>query len=215
VQIGDNGRYYLDESRLRELLVSRRPRASTFQGGGSRNEGGKISDFDGFALFEAMNAKRISEGLSWPQVADEIWKLSSDLNDRRHDHPISPSTIVGMSKRRDTSCQHGLFYLRWLGRSPESFLIDGDTELIRKASLPKATSGERLRWDLHALYEAVNVRRQELQMTWPQLASEIHCTPSQLIVIRTVRFAMGMNLAMRLVQWLGRPAADFIYRAQW
>jgi hypothetical protein len=27
-----------------------------------------------------------------------------------------------MAERRNTSCQHALFMLRWLGRTPESFL---------------------------------------------------------------------------------------------
>jgi hypothetical protein len=119
-----------------------------------------------------------------------------------------------MSKRGDTSSQHALFFLRWLGCFPESFLNGSDAERRTKTSLPKASSDERLGWDLHQLYEAVNVRRQELQMTWPELASVLHCTPSQ-IVLLTVRFAIGMNLAMRIVHWLERPADDFIYRAQW
>ena len=210
VQVADNA-YYLDESRLREFM--QRPQVTQYHGVASQ-ERKEIVDFDGYALFEAMNAKRISKGLSWRQVADEIWNLSSDLNNRRHDHPISPSTITGLSERGNTSCQHALFYLRWLGRSPESFLDGGDGSRS-KTSLPEASSGERLRWDLHQLFEAVNVRRQELEMTWPQLASVLHCTPSQLIALRTVRFAIGMNLAMRIVQWLGRPASDFVYRAHW
>jgi hypothetical protein len=32
--------------------------------------------------------------------------------------------------------------------------------------------------------------------------------------IRTARFAIGMNLAMRIVQWLEQPAAAFIYAAK-
>ncbi len=211
VQVADNG-YYLDETRLGQLV--RRSEVSLSHGAASQ-ERKEIFDFDSFALFKAMDTKRIREGLTWPLVADEIWKLSSDLNDRRHDHPISPSTIKGMSWRGDTSCQHALFFLRWLGRSPESFLTSSDVKLRTKASLPKASSEERLRWNLQKLYEAVNARRQELQMTWPDLARIMHCTPSQLTVLRTIRFAISMNLAMRLVQWLDRPASDFIYRAQW
>jgi hypothetical protein len=30
-----------------------------------------------------------------------------------------------------------------------------------------------------------------------------------------VRFAADMNLAMRIVQWLDRPAGDFIDAARW
>jgi hypothetical protein len=33
--------------------------------------------------------------------------------------------------------------------------------------------------------------------------------------LRTAKFATGMDLAMRIVQWIDRPAADFIYRATW
>jgi len=49
-----------------------------------------------------------------------MWELSAELNERRGDHPISSTTITGVSKRGDTSCQHALFMLRWLERSPES-----------------------------------------------------------------------------------------------
>jgi hypothetical protein len=30
-----------------------------------------------------------------------------------------------------------------------------------------------------------------------------------------VRYAIGMGLAMRTVQWLERPAADFVELARW
>ena len=81
-----------------------------------------IRPFDGAALHSALEARRQELGLSWRQVADQIWQLSSELNDRRHDHPISPSTLTNMATRPRTSCQHALFMLRWLGRNPESFL---------------------------------------------------------------------------------------------
>ena len=53
-------------------------------------------------------------------------------------------------------------------------------------------------------------------MTWAeQLAHELRCTPSQLTGLRTAKFATSMTLAMRITQWLDRPAADFIYSARW
>jgi transcriptional regulator with XRE-family HTH domain len=55
-------------------------------------------------------------------------------------------------------------------------------------------------------------RRQE-DLTWRQLAELLECTPSQLTGLRTARFATGMDLAMRIAQWLGRPAAGFVYPA--
>ena len=37
----------------------------------------------------------------------------------------------------------------------------------------------------------------------------------QLTGLKTARYATGMVLAMRITQWVGRPAADFIYMARW
>lgn len=151
--------------------------------------------------------------MSWPQVAEAIWSQYADLNDRRRDHPISPATITGMAKRGDTTCQHAQFMLRWLERSPESFLR-GDG-IRHEAPLPPCGPDRRLRWYLPRLYEVLDARRKERALTWARLAAELRCTPNQLTGIRRARFAIGMRLAMRITQWLGRPAADFIYAARW
>jgi hypothetical protein len=47
------------------------------------------------------------------------------------------------------------------------------------------------------------------------LAHMLGCTQSQLTGIKTARFAVGMRLAMRITQWLARPAAEFVYAARW
>jgi hypothetical protein len=52
-------------------------------------------------------------------------------------------------------------------------------------------------------------------LTWRQLADLLGCTPNQLTGLRTARFATGMDLAMRICQWIDRPAADFVYPAKW
>ena len=170
-----------------------------------------VREIDIGALFEAMDARRRERGLSWQGVADEIWALSAELNVRRNSHPISPATLKGIA-RGDTSCQHALFALRWLNRSPESFLVGGPEAA---PALPDPGPGRRLRWDLGLLYDTLDRRRQEGRLTWSELALELKCTPNQLTGIRTARFAIGMKLAMNIVQWLGRPAADFIYAGEW
>lgn len=178
-------------------------------------------EFDGFALFEALDVEREERGLSWPKVARQMWELSADLNARRGDHPISPTTITGVSKRGDTSCQHALCMLRWLDRSPESFLRGSTT--VAAGALPTAGPDRRLRWNLHesprwpapGLYEAINARRDSDALTWSELARRLRCSPHQLSGLRTARYAKWMTLAMRLTQWLKRPAADFIYAADW
>jgi hypothetical protein len=103
-----------------------------------------VLEFDAGALYEALDAERVARGLGWQGVADELWAQSAELNRRRNDHPISPSTLTGMRKRRATSCQHALFMLRWLGQTPESFLA-GRGAHAAGVALPAAGPDHRLR----------------------------------------------------------------------
>ncbi len=178
--------------------------------------------FDVQAFYRALDAQRTERGLTWPGVARELWDMSAELAKRRgEDHPIAASTLTNVAKRGDTTCQHALFMLRWLGRPPEDFVDDAPP--ATRAPLPLAGPDRRLRWHLHAtprrdvpgLYEALAARRAERGVAWPILAREFHCGPSQLTGLRTARFAVGMTLAMEITQWLERPAADFVYAAQW
>lgn len=172
------------------------------------------SDFDALGMYAAMDVQRTERGLSWRQVAEEIWNQSIALNQRRQSHPISPSTLSGIAKRADCSCQHALFILRWLGRTPESFRT-APPAAGNDIMLPAAGPDKRLRWDLSAVYAAPDARRRERGLTWPELAQELRCTEHQLTGIRRARFAVGMRLIMRITQWLERPAAAFIYPAEW
>jgi hypothetical protein len=173
-----------------------------------------VVEFDVAALFEALDGQRLARGLSWRGVADEMWNMSHVLNSQRNDHPISPATLTNMAKMGSTSCQHALFMLHWLDRTPESFLT-GAHESVPEASLPEAGPDRRLRWRLLMLYTALDSKRRARALTWPELARELRCTPNQLTGIRVAKFAIGMKLAMRITQWLERPAADFIYAAKW
>lgn len=178
--------------------------------------------FDANALYQALDAQRIERELTWPGVAHELWEMSAELAERRgQDHPIAPATLTDIPKRGDTTCQHALFMLRWLHRAPEDFV--DDAPLVTRAPLPCAGPDRRLRWHLHAtprrdqpgLYEALDQRRQGRELTWPALARQLNCTPSQLTGLRTARFAIRMTLAMEITQWLKQPAANFVYAAEW
>jgi hypothetical protein len=175
--------------------------------------GGRAGDFDARALFEAVDRQRSERSLSWRQAAEAIWAQSSELNSSRHDHPVAVETIKGMGRRGDTSCQHALFMLRWIGRAPEEF-IPRPVVSSAQVGLPAAGPDRRLRWNLGALYEALDARRRDDGLTWKALADLLGCSQSQLTGIRRARFAIGMRLAMRITQWLGRPAADFVYAAR-
>ena len=177
---------------------------------GSRRAQG---EFDAGALFLALDAQRTARGLSWAGVAREVWEQSAELNSRRNDHPISPATLSGIEKRDNTSCQHALFILRWLGRTPESF-APGWTG-PQSVSLPECGPDRRLRWDLKKLGAALDEERRSRGLTWIELAVELRCSPGQISNLHRLRFATGIALAMRVVQWLRRPSSDFIYSARW
>jgi hypothetical protein len=173
-----------------------------------------IRRFEVSTLYSALDARRVELGLTWKQVADQLWDLSSELNDRRRDHPISPSTLTNMANNPRASCQHALFMLRWLDRTPESFL-EGTAGDDRRFALPPAGPDRRLRWSLKLLYAAMDEKRRPQGLTWPELAAILGCSPNQLTGLRTAKFATNIDLAMRISQWIGRPAADFVYPATW
>jgi hypothetical protein len=104
--------------------------------------------------------------------------------------------------------------LRWLGRAPESFL-SGAADTDDRFNLPAAGQDQRLRWALKLLYVALDEKRRQESLTWVALAAALGCSPAQLTGLRTAKYATTMDLAMRITQWLGRPAADFVYPAAW
>jgi hypothetical protein len=171
-------------------------------------------EFDTEAFFGAVDARRRAEQLSWAALATTIWEQSRALNARRNDHPISPATISKLAERRGISCQHALFLLRWLGVPPETFIAVPQPG-TGGVPLPLADEAHRLRWNLEKLYGALNAARKNRDATWQQAADLLRCTPHQLTGLRIAKFATGMRLAMRITQALHRPAADFVYVAEW
>jgi hypothetical protein len=169
--------------------------------------------FDCGALFDALDAQRQDRRLGWGALADELWQQSSELNAQGSEHALCPGAIVRLPKRGAISCQHALFMLRWLRRGPEEFLT-GPVADVGDVRLPKAGPGSRLRWDLAQTHAALNDQRRERDLTWSALAEVLGCTPSRLTNLRTARFA-DMDLAMRVTQWLGSPAAAFVHPAEW
>jgi hypothetical protein len=173
-----------------------------------------LPEFDLQAFFEAMDARRRAQRLSWPALAIAIWEQSRVLNDRRNDHPVSPATIRKLADGRGLSCQHALFVLRWLEVPPERFIAEPQPGTAG-IPLPLADESHRLRWNLRKLHGAINAARTARDATWQQAAERLHCTPNQLTGLRTAKFATSMRLAMRITQALRRPAADFVYVAEW
>jgi hypothetical protein len=174
---------------------------------------GCLPVFDCGALFHALDAQRRERDLGWYDLADELWQQSSGLNAQRTDHPLCGGAVARLQTRGAISCQYALFMLRWLRGAPEDFLI-GPAVDVGDVTLPEAGSDSRLRWNLSELYAVLNQQRRERNLTWAELAQELGCTASRLTNLRKARLA-DMDLAMRVTQWLSKPAAAFIHPAQW
>ena len=170
--------------------------------------------FDFPAFYGALDAQRRERDLDWYALADELWQQSSTLNiERPDDHPLCGGAVGRLGGRGATTCQYALFMLRWLDRAPEDFLT-GPVVDVGDVALPAAGTDCRLRWDLSELHAALDDERRTRHLTWADLADELDCTPARLTNLKRARFA-DMDLAMRVTQWLGRPAAAFIHPARW
>jgi hypothetical protein len=156
-------------------------------------------DFDVVALYDALDEKRVARGLSWPQLAREIGGPFR----------ISPSTLRDMRSRRVVEGDGVLQMLRWLNRTPESFVPGAKGESAAGAGLPVLPARQVLRFDTRKLHAAIDAQRAERGQTWAQVASEIGGIRASSLM----RLSNGGRTAfpdvMRMVRWLGRPAALF------
>src|SRR5262245_40461866 len=112
--------------------------------------------FDLAGLHAALEERRAARRLSWAQTALEIGG-------------ISQSTLQELGQRRAAEGDGVLQILRWLGRTPESFVPSCD---IVSGVLPHAGAGV-LRFDTRAIYAALDARRVERDLSWENLAREI------------------------------------------
>jgi len=162
-----------------------------------------MKDFDLGALSEALDVKRSELGLTWQELTIQVTDRPSRGSDRR----IAASTFKGMSQRgavRDTVV---LQALRWLGRTPESF-VPGLRDTAQR-QIPDDDTG-RPALDTRAIYQAVNDKRAQEELTWRDVADRLGAgfNPGML-----TRLASGTHIGfprvMRIFQWLERPVAEF------
>jgi len=173
----------------------------------------ELATFDGATLIAALNAQRVERALDWAALADVLYAQSHDLNVELADNCLCSGALVRTAKRGTMSCQYALILLRWVGRAPEDFLT-GPPVQVGDTRLPEAGPDQRLRFDLPSLYTALNQERRVQGRTWADLADVLACTPARLTNLRTARLA-DMGLTLRVTQWLGRPAADFVHPTRW
>lgn len=130
--------------------------------------------------------------------------------------PLSSSTIIGLGQREVVEGDGVLQMLRWLERTPESFVAGGErsTRSSDAEALPVAPPEKILRWDSAAIHAAVDGQRQARSMTWNEVAQEIGCGANTLRGLANGG-RVSLPAVMRIIRWLHQPAAAFVRLADW
>jgi len=166
-------------------------------------------DFDLRALYDALDEQRRSRGLSWSAATKEINRFKAAL------HPIATSTVTGLKSKALGEGDGILQMLRWLDRTPESFVPGFSKADAKRFRLPQLGEEQILRFDTRALHSALDLQRRDRDMTWKDVAAEVGgFTPSML-----ANLAKGGRTTfpgvMRIVRWLDKPAAIFTRASNW
>lgn len=115
-----------------------------------------------------------------------------------------------MLKKRSVTSAVVLQALRWLGRTPESFLSGPARSTRPEEQMPDAGPDRILRFDTSAIYNALQQERLRRGLTWQEVADELPgFTPSMLTNLANGPL-IGFPRVMTLIQWVGRPAAAFV-----
>ena len=169
------------------------------------------ADFDIRALYRALDEARTNRELSWAQVAREVNARFAEVAVR----VVSASTITGTRTRALVEADGVLQMLRWLDRSPESFVPGHPLAAAAIARLPGVEPNRILRFDTKAMYDALDRRRVERGLTWSGVAEEI----GGIRAAGLTRLGEGGRTTfpqvMRIVRWLERPAAAFTRASEW
>jgi len=166
-------------------------------------------DFALRALYDALDAQRRERGMSWTAVASEVNRFRTTLR------PIAVSTITSLREKPVGEGDGILQMLLWLGRTPESFvpsIPDADSAPYR---LPALRTGQILRWDTRALFDAINAERARRQLTWTAMAREIRGFTPNMLTNLSKGGRTGLPHVMRMVRWLAQPAVTFTRIAAW
>jgi hypothetical protein len=171
----------------------------------------ELRSFDMAALYSALETERRNRGLTWQQLTAEV--------DEPFRHvpsiPISISTITGMTRKRSVTSAVVLQLLRWLGRTPESFLKGAAAAGSAEESLPDVGPHRIMRFDTNLMHQALNEARLRQGLTWKQVADELPGFTQGMLTNLSTGPAIGFPRVMIITQWLERPAASFVRGYDW
>jgi hypothetical protein len=166
----------------------------------------QLRKFDMQALHAALDAERQARTLSWTELLSEINKAFEGTSSI----PISASTVQGMLKKRSVTSAVVLQILRWLRRSPESFLEESGAVSQPQEILPEPGPGRVLRFNTRAIHAALNEQRLKRELTWKQVADELPGFSAGMLTNLAQGPLIGFPRVMMITQWLDRPAVSFV-----
>ena len=167
-----------------------------------------IAEFDLRALYAALDAERQARSLSWAQATREISRQPAGSTRTG----MSTSTITGIRARTNVEADGVLQMLQWLGRSPESFVPGHPLAQAQTACLPQVAADRVLRFDTKAIHDAIDAERTRRNLSWVEVAKEM-CVPASSLTYLARGSRTSFPQVMRIVRWLGRPAACFTWAA--
>ena len=162
--------------------------------------------FDIAALHRALNDARLERSLSWSEMTAEINAPFAGTPSI----PISVGTLREMPAKRSVTSAVVLQALRWLGRTPESFLTGEGIATHPGERLSDPDPTLVLRFDTRALHQALAEERRARRMTWKQVAGEMPGFTAAMLTNLSGGPLIGFPRVMVATQWLRRPAADFV-----
>lgn len=162
--------------------------------------------FDIQTLHADLDTARRARGLSWPALVAEINKPFEGTPSI----PISVTTVRGMQNKSSVTSAVVLQILRWLGRTPESFLSGSGAVERANETLPDAGPGRILRFDTRAMHAALDAERTKRGMKWKQVADELPGFTESMLTNLAKGPLIGFPRVMMITQWLRRPAASFV-----
>jgi hypothetical protein len=124
--------------------------------------------------------------------------------------PIGVATIRDTQTKRSVTSAVVLQILRWLGRTPESFLSGRDVAPEASETLPDPGSSRILRFDTRAMHAALNAGRVKRGMKWKQVADELPGFTEGMLTNLAMGPLIGFPRVMMITQWLCCPAANFV-----
>lgn len=168
-----------------------------------------MGDFSLADLYNALNEQRGARDLSWTQAVAEM----SGGFTRAGSRSLAVSTVTGLRTKSVAEGDGVLAMLRWLDRSPESFVRGSPLSEDPAARLPDVRP-RVLRIDTRKLHAALNTARSGRALTWEQLAREIGGVSVNSLTGLARHQRTGFPYVMRITGWLGQPLAVFTH-ATW